>query len=256
MSGQTALGRAGPQPPAGQPRPEMPSCPGDYCCAVLTRRSSGPSPDQRPRRFPTAIPSEQSTLSRTPWPPQCTPRPAMPWPRCPQQLAGLPRNTVACGRSARWASASYVTSPRTPKPPAPPPIASRGPVDTGSFHDLIDTIAAGGAGLVMTMGKGGVGKTTVAAAVAMALAERGHRVHLTTTDPAAHVADAWAAGQCRGTGRRPDRPGRRDRRLHRGGAGQRRRRPGRRSPCPMPVIPSVLLCASGTAANRRWRPVS
>lgn len=42
----------------------------------------------------------------------------------------------------------------------------------------------------MTMGKGGVGKTSVAAAVARALAKRGHRVHLTTTDPAPHVLDA------------------------------------------------------------------
>jgi arsenite-transporting ATPase len=40
----------------------------------------------------------------------------------------------------------------------------------------------------MTMGKGGVGKTTVAAAVAVALAARGHRVLLSTTDPAAHLA--------------------------------------------------------------------
>jgi arsenite-transporting ATPase len=42
----------------------------------------------------------------------------------------------------------------------------------------------------MTMGKGGVGKTTIAATIAMELARRGHRVHLTTTDPAAHVAAA------------------------------------------------------------------
>jgi arsenite-transporting ATPase len=39
------------------------------------------------------------------------------------------------------------------------------------------------------MGKGGVGKTTVAAAIAVALARRGHAVHLTTTDPAAHLTD-------------------------------------------------------------------
>ncbi|MCH8568949.1 MAG: arsenical pump-driving ATPase [Balneolales bacterium] len=44
-------------------------------------------------------------------------------------------------------------------------------------------------GLVMTMGKGGVGKTTVAAAIAFKLAERGYPVHLTTTDPAAHLLD-------------------------------------------------------------------
>jgi len=42
----------------------------------------------------------------------------------------------------------------------------------------------------MTMGKGGVGKTTVAAAIAVELARRGHRVHLSTTDPAAHVVEA------------------------------------------------------------------
>jgi len=56
---------------------------------------------------------------------------------------------------------------------------------------LIDQIESRGAGkgVVMTMGKGGVGKTTVAASIAVELAARGHRVHLSTTDPAAHVAD-------------------------------------------------------------------
>src|SRR5690606_13712168 len=46
-----------------------------------------------------------------------------------------------------------------------------------------------GHGLVMLMGKGGVGKTTLAAALAVALARRGHPVHLTTSDPAAHLAE-------------------------------------------------------------------
>ncbi|HSP51811.1 MAG TPA: arsenical pump-driving ATPase [Cryobacterium sp.] len=54
---------------------------------------------------------------------------------------------------------------------------------------LIDEIEAGGHGLVMLMGKGGVGKTTLAAAIAVSLAERGLPVHLTTTDPAAHLDD-------------------------------------------------------------------
>jgi arsenite-transporting ATPase len=44
-------------------------------------------------------------------------------------------------------------------------------------------------GLIMTMGKGGVGKTIVAASIATLLAIRGHKVLLTTTDPAAHVND-------------------------------------------------------------------
>lgn len=52
---------------------------------------------------------------------------------------------------------------------------------------LIDEIEASGNGLVMVMGKGGVGKTTMAGAVAAELARRGHQVLLTTTDPAAHV---------------------------------------------------------------------
>ncbi len=39
----------------------------------------------------------------------------------------------------------------------------------------------------MTMGKGGVGKTTVAMHIATELARLGHKVHLTTTDPAGHI---------------------------------------------------------------------
>jgi arsenite-transporting ATPase len=55
--------------------------------------------------------------------------------------------------------------------------------------NLIDELAAGDHGLIMCMGKGGVGKTTMAAAIAVALAGRGHQVHLTTTDPAGHLID-------------------------------------------------------------------
>lgn len=59
-----------------------------------------------------------------------------------------------------------------------------------SFEALVDEIERDGHGVVMTMGKGGVGKTTIAARLALALARRGHPVHLTTTDPAAHVTEA------------------------------------------------------------------
>lgn len=41
--------------------------------------------------------------------------------------------------------------------------------------------------VILTMGKGGVGKTTIASAIAIGLVEKGHKVHLTTTDPAAHL---------------------------------------------------------------------
>jgi arsenite/tail-anchored protein-transporting ATPase len=54
---------------------------------------------------------------------------------------------------------------------------------------LADELAAAGHGLIMVMGKGGVGKTTIAAALALGLVQRGHSVHLSTTDPAAHLAD-------------------------------------------------------------------
>jgi arsenite-transporting ATPase len=54
---------------------------------------------------------------------------------------------------------------------------------------LVESIAEDGHGLVMLMGKGGVGKTTLAAAIAVELAHRGFPVHLTTSDPAAHLTE-------------------------------------------------------------------
>jgi len=64
-----------------------------------------------------------------------------------------------------------------------------GPLPAG-LDDVIDDLARNGQGVVMTMGKGGVGKTTLAAHMAVNLAARGLDVLLTTTDPAAHVAAA------------------------------------------------------------------
>ncbi len=60
--------------------------------------------------------------------------------------------------------------------------------DLPALAHLIDQLAADGRGLIMVMGKGGVGKTTIAAAIALGLVQRGHTVHLSTTDPAAHLA--------------------------------------------------------------------
>jgi anion-transporting ArsA/GET3 family ATPase len=64
----------------------------------------------------------------------------------------------------------------------------RGAAVVSALCALVDELASAGRGLVMVMGKGGVGKTTIAAAIAAELATRGHTVHLSTTDPAAHVA--------------------------------------------------------------------
>lgn len=58
------------------------------------------------------------------------------------------------------------------------------------FESLVDRLAEPGGGVILTMGKGGVGKTSVAHRVAWALAERGHRVHLTTTDPAGDLVES------------------------------------------------------------------
>ena len=62
-----------------------------------------------------------------------------------------------------------------------------------SLATLLPELERVGRGVVMTMGKGGVGKTSVAVAIAAGLAERGHVVRLTTTDPAAHVMEALGA---------------------------------------------------------------
>ncbi|OFX05687.1 MAG: arsenical pump-driving ATPase [Alphaproteobacteria bacterium RIFCSPHIGHO2_12_FULL_66_14] len=70
---------------------------------------------------------------------------------------------------------------------APPPAP-----DIPGLGRLVDDLAASGRGLIMVMGKGGVGKTTVAAAIAVGLVKRGHSVHLSTTDPAAHLASTLA----------------------------------------------------------------
>lgn len=74
-----------------------------------------------------------------------------------------------------------------PVPYSTVPSAMQAPT-APNLSQLVDDIAADGHGLVMLMGKGGVGKTTLAAAVAVELAHRGLPVHLTTSDPAAHLA--------------------------------------------------------------------
>ena len=55
------------------------------------------------------------------------------------------------------------------------------------LRDVIDDLYKTNKKVIFTMGKGGVGKTPVAAAIARGLSARGKKVHLTTTDPAAHL---------------------------------------------------------------------
>lgn len=55
------------------------------------------------------------------------------------------------------------------------------------LKDIIDDLYKNDKKVIFTMGKGGVGKTTVAAAIALGLSKKGKKVHLTTTDPADHL---------------------------------------------------------------------
>ncbi|MDD5478085.1 arsenical pump-driving ATPase [Rhodoferax sp.] len=86
--------------------------------------------------------------------------------------------------------------PEAPAPTAAPMLSSAATAPAASAHPglatLVDAIATQGHGLIMLMGKGGVGKTTLAAAVALELARRGHAVHLSTSDPAAHLSETLA----------------------------------------------------------------
>ena len=106
----------------------------------------------------------------------------------PEELRSLPRDVVdlkATNIVGIEALATLFDPDTAGGGPTQPPVE----VPDAPLAALVDQIAAGDKGLIMCMGKGGVGKTTVAAAVAVALAQRGHRVHLTTTDPAGHLTD-------------------------------------------------------------------
>jgi len=59
--------------------------------------------------------------------------------------------------------------------------------DLPKLGAVIDDLYGTGKKVIFTMGKGGVGKTSVAAAIALGLSAKGKKVHLTTTDPAAHL---------------------------------------------------------------------
>ncbi|MFN7086679.1 MAG: arsenical pump-driving ATPase [Burkholderiales bacterium] len=107
----------------------------------------------------------------------------------PQALKSLPADSVSLKpfNVVGLEALRTLLAPEVEMPAAA--IAAVPVTDIPKLRDLLEDIAQQGHGLIMLMGKGGVGKTTLAAAIALALAERGFSVHLTTSDPAAHLAD-------------------------------------------------------------------
>ena len=109
----------------------------------------------------------------------------------PPELSPLPRSDIPLrGQNIVSVNAlrSFLSAAPEILPPASAAAASL-PPGLMELRALVDDLATTGHGLVMVMGKGGVGKTTIAAAVAVALAHRGNMVSLTTTDPAQHLVE-------------------------------------------------------------------
>ncbi len=110
----------------------------------------------------------------------------------PAPLTGLPRSVVTLRPQAVLGLPALrnLLDPTVPVVAPALAVSTAGPL--AGLDTLIDELTHAETGLVMCMGKGGVGKSTIAAALALALAERGKRVHLSTTDPAAHLEEVLA----------------------------------------------------------------
>ncbi|MBL0679768.1 arsenical pump-driving ATPase [Aeromonas dhakensis] len=111
----------------------------------------------------------------------------------PQGIKGLARDQVPllATNLVGLDSLRQLLQPQDVGEQAPLATSAHLPVQP-ELSSLVDELAADGHGLIMLMGKGGVGKTTLAAAVAVELASRGLPVHLTTSDPAAHLGETLA----------------------------------------------------------------
>lgn len=112
------------------------------------------------------------------------------------EVAALPRKVFAL-RSENLVGLEALKrfAANEPDVPENAVVQAQSSTEFPSLSELVDGIEAPGKGLVMFMGKGGVGKTTMAAAVATELAARGHEVLLTTTDPAAHITETLSGEQ-------------------------------------------------------------
>jgi arsenite/tail-anchored protein-transporting ATPase len=121
----------------------------------------------------------------------------------PRALAALPARRVPL---AAWdlTGLDAIRAFAAGAPPVSHQVGHMAPsdgADAGALpgvDQLVARLARQPHGIVMSMGKGGVGKTSLAVAIALGLARAGVRVHLTTTDPAAHVDSVlaeWSGGE-------------------------------------------------------------
>lgn len=113
----------------------------------------------------------------------------------PEELKALPSTTVPFRPSGVMgiASIKHIFTPdaqlEQEKAPCSTPALDAVTNRISNWPEFMGSLEREGKGVIMTMGKGGVGKTVMAAAIASELARRGHEVVLSTTDPAAHVAE-------------------------------------------------------------------
>ena len=105
-------------------------------------------------------------------------------------LAALPGDVVEL-KATNMVGAAVLETLFTPATSADinPRARAMPVIPDAPLEALVDELAQGDHGLIMCVGKGGVGKTTIAAAIAINLAARGKVVLLTTTDPAAHLTE-------------------------------------------------------------------
>lgn len=108
----------------------------------------------------------------------------------PESLSTLPR-TVLPFHPEGFLGIDSLRSFQYPAFRKVSPLSSSAPIESfPALQELVDGLEKTGKGVILTMGKGGVGKTTIAAAIAVKLAKKGHKVLLSTTDPADHLQDA------------------------------------------------------------------
>jgi len=116
----------------------------------------------------------------------------------PNEICGLPRTTVPLtSHSLMGIEALRLVGNHSAQPTLSAETCSV-PPNLDGLGAMVDDLAAAGRGVILAMGKGGVGKTTIASALAVALAQRGLDVHLSTTDPAAHLASTLAEDELPG----------------------------------------------------------